>query len=210
MAGKPLLAWTIESALNSGKFERVFVNTDHREIADAALKFGAEVPFLRPQRLASDDTTTVDVLIDHLDQLRMGGDEYYFLACLQPTSPLRDSKDIVRAVDLLSEKNADAVISVCRTEHSPLWSNTLPEDLSLSGFIPEMIQKTPSQLLPAYYRLNGAIYLCQTDRMREERTLYLRSGVYAYRMSRKNSIDIDDQVDFDLANLYLSAKVSQG
>jgi len=210
MAGKPLVAWTIEAALRSGVFDRVFVNTDHPEIAETALRCGAEVPFLRPPHLATDQSNTVDVLINHVEQLASGGSTWSFIACLQPTSPLRDAGDIRSAKNLLIEKQADAVISVCRTEHSPLWSNTLPENLSLEGFIPVAVQKTPSQQLPVYYRLNGAIYFCRIERMVAERTLFLPSSAYAYVMSRKNSIDIDDQVDFDLASLYLSSPSGQG
>lgn len=210
MAGKPLLAWTIEAALQSGVFDRVFVNTDHPEIAETAIRLGAEVPFLRPTHLAADHSSTVDVLIDHVEKLTKDGSGWTYLACLQPTSPLRNAEDIRKADQLLRDKNADAVISVCRTEHSPLWSNTLPDNLSLEGFIPASIQKTPSQQLPVHYRLNGAIYFCRIEKMILEKTLFLSASVYAYVMSRKNSIDIDDQVDFDLASLYLSAPASQG
>lgn len=211
IAGKPLIAWTIEAALKSGVFRRVVVSTDNWEIAVAAAQYGAEVPFMRPEELAQDSTPSIEVLIHAVNELAVvNHPEITHLACLQPTSPLRSSENIVQAVHLLEEKQADAVISVCKTEHSPLWSNILPESLSLDGFIPEKIQKTPSQMLPSYYRLNGALYLCNISRMIEERTLFLKSGVYAYVMNRKDSIDIDDQVDFDLAGIYLSRGESQG
>lgn len=207
LAGKPLIGWTIEAAIQSGVFSRVVVSTDSWEIAVMSAQFGAEVPFMRPDELALDDTPSIEVLIHAAGELMKGREtSWTHLACLQPTSPLRTAGNIREAVELLEEKQADAVISVCKSEHTPLWSNILPSTLSLDGFIPESIQKIPSQQLPAYYRLNGALYFCSIPRMLEERTLFLKTGAYAYIMSRKDSIDIDDQIDFDLAALYLAQR----
>jgi len=211
LAGKPLIGWTIEAALASGVFDRVVVSTDSWEIAVMAAQFGAEVPFMRPEELATDGTPTIDVLTHAANELMAGKETHWtHLACLQPTSPLRTAENIREAVKLLEEKKADGIVSVCRSEHSPLWSNTLPASLSLDDFIPASIQKTPSQQLPAYYRLNGALYLCRIPRMIGEKTLFLNSNSFAYVMSRKDSIDIDDQVDFDLAGIYLDQRESQG
>ncbi len=205
IAGKPLIAWTIEAALASKVFDRVIVSTDSPEIAEVSRKYGAEVPFLRPDELAEDQTTTMDVLVHLILQLKQNKDfSYSHLTLLQPTSPLREAKNITDAVKFFSEKQADAVISICKTEHSPLWSNTLPKDNNLIGFLSKDIQKTRSQNLPDYYRLNGALYICEINRMLEEKTLYLSSSCYGFVMSRKNSIDIDDQIDFDLAEIYLT------
>ena len=211
LAGKPLIGWTIEAAIGSGVFGRVVVSTDSWEIAVMAAQFGAEVPFMRPDELAADDTPSIEVLIHAAGELIAGKETHWtHLACLQPTSPLRTADNIREAVKLLEEKQADAIVSVCKTEHSPLWSNILPSSLSMDGFIAESVQKTPSQQLPAYYRLNGALYFCRIPRMIQERTLFLKTGAYAYVMSRKDSIDIDDQVDFDLAGIYLGQRGSQG
>jgi CMP-N-acetylneuraminic acid synthetase len=205
IAGKPLIAWTIEAALNSDIFDRVIVSTDSKEIADAASSFGAEIPFMRPAEISTDKSTTVEVFNHALKNIGNPDDGLYtHFACLQPTSPLRIADDICGAAKMMESKNADAVISVCRNEHSPLWSNILPEDKRMDSFLQKNIQKTPSQELPAYYRLNGAMYFCDVNRFLKEQTLFLSSNIYAYEMSRKNSIDIDDEVDFDLAGIYLS------
>ncbi len=205
IAGKPLIAWTIEAALKSGVFERVVVTTDSVEIARIALDYGAEAPFLRPSKLSTDNTSTVEVLIHALRQLGIPGTSpFTHMACLQPTSPLRGADDIIHASKMLEDIKADAVISVCKNEYSPLWSNTLPNDNNMEGFLPVDIQKTPSQQLPEYFRLNGSIYFCDIQRFFDEQTLFLKNNIYAYIMSRKNSIDIDDEVDFDLAGIYLS------
>jgi len=205
IAGKPLIAWTIEAALECEMFDQVIVSTDSEAIAEKAMAYGATVPFLRPQELAGDQTTTIDVLIHLVENLESENPPpYTHLTLLQPTSPLRSARNITDAINFLEEKEADAVISICKTEHSPLWSNTLPLDHSLTGFIDKNIQKTPSQNLPEYFRLNGALYICEINRMLKEKTLYLSSNCFGYLMSRKNSIDIDDQVDFDLAEIYLT------
>ncbi len=205
IAGKPLIAWSIEAALESGIFDRVIISTDSEEIARAAIDFGAEAPFLRPPELSTDHTSTVEVIIHALKLLaNEETNPFTHVACLQPTSPLRRADDIIRASEILEDNEADAVISVCRNEHSPLWSNTLPADNNMEGFLPYKIQKTPSQQLPEYFRLNGAIYFCNIQRLLDEQTLFLKSNIYAYIMNRKNSIDIDDEVDFDLAEIYLS------
>lgn len=205
ISGKPLIAWTIEAALECQMFDKVIVSTDSEEIAEKALSYGAEVPFLRPPELAGDLTTTIEVLIHLVENLDNNNPlPYTHLTLLQPTSPLRNASNIKDAITFLEEKKADAVISICKTEHSPLWSNTLPADHNLKDFIPQNIQKTPSQNLPEYFRLNGALYICDIRRMLEEKTLYLSSNCFGYVMSRKNSIDIDDQIDFDLAEIYLT------
>jgi len=207
LAGKPLIAWTIEAAIGSGIFDRVVVSTDDQQIAKVATQYGAEVPFLRPAGLATDTTPTIDVLIHAIQELSVNDRiRWSHLACLQPTSPLRTADNIRQAAELLEAKSADAVISVCQTEHSPLWANTLPENLSLTGFIPEQVQKTPSQQLPVYYRLNGAIYFCQIERMLNEQTLFLPTSAFAYVMSREDSIDVDDPIDFELAGIYSGKK----
>ena len=84
-------------------------------------------------------------------------------------------------------------------EHSPLWSNTLPENLDMSNFLRDEVKNKRSQDLDKYYRLNGAIYICKTDRLLKEKTFFIKDKIYAYIMDRKSSVDIDDEIDFKLA-----------
>jgi N-acylneuraminate cytidylyltransferase len=125
---------------------------------------------------------------------------------LQPTSPLRTSKHISEAISLLKEKDADSVISVCPVEHSPLWSNTLDESLSMDKFIDDDIKNSRSQDLPKYYRLNGALYLTRVSRFLVEGALLLSSNSYAYVMDSKSSIDIDEELDFLFAETILNKR----
>ncbi|GAA0669987.1 cytidylyltransferase domain-containing protein [Rheinheimera tangshanensis] len=197
--GKPLIAWTIEAAIASQIFDHVFVSTDCPQIRDIAERYGAETPFLRPKELASDEATTEAVVQNMLQFLQNSGKKVDMVAILQPTSPLRDANHIKNAVRLYHEKQAKAIVSVCQLEHPYQYCNTLTADLSLENFIKaENLRRT--QELPAYFRLNGAIYLLSSDVFDDFKALY-RQGSFAYVMPKNISIDIDDQYDFELAQM---------
>lgn len=205
---KPLLAYTIEAAKESRIFDRIIVSTDSEEIAAVALKYGAEVPFMRPKELATDTASSMDVLIYTIELLQESNDKYDYVALLQPTSPLRTSQDIVGAVNLLIEKNANSVVSVCKVEHSPLWSNTLPEDLSLKDFIRPEIRNLRRQDLPIFYRLNGAIYIVKVSYILESKDFFGQES-YAYIMPVNRSVDIDTELDLVLAEVLLQHEKQQ-
>ena len=116
-AGKPLIAWSIEVALSSKFISKVVVSTDDCEIADISRNYGADVPFLRPAELASNTATTIDVIIHAVNYFQSRGENYDYVALLQPTSPLRKKSHIDEAIGLLKEKHADGVISVCKLKH---------------------------------------------------------------------------------------------
>lgn len=195
--GKPLIAYTIEAAINSEFFDNIIVSTDSEKYAEISRNIGANVPFLRPDYLSDDKATSTDVIIHALDSLRNIGQEYDNFMLLQPTSPLRKSDDIINSVKIMAEKSANAVISVCEVEHSPIYMNTLDETLSMDGFLP-MGSSTRRQELPNYYRINGAIYLCKVDYFLKYRDFY-KENSYAYIMKGIDSIDIDNQLDFMIA-----------
>lgn len=195
---KPLIAWTIEAAKNSQYIDTVCVSSDDAEILAIAEKYRVQA-LLRPDVLASDTATTFDV-IEHAIKSNIA--QYEYIVLLQPTSPLRTAQHIDGAIALLNEKSADAVISVCETEHSPLWSNTLADDGNMTGFLKqEALQR--SQDLPTYYRLNGAIYICRTDRLLAEKSFFLADNIFAYVMATDDSVDIDNQIDFYTAESIL-------
>jgi len=207
LAGKPLIAWTIEAALNAQYLDEVMVTTDDREIADIARKLNASVPFLRPKELAEDDTTSFDVVKHALEFYRNElNKQFDYTLLLQPTSPLRKHSDIDCAIDFLEKKQADAVISVCEVDHSPAWANVLPENLSMKDFRERILKKSRSQDLPTYYRPNGAIYICKTDVLLRNETFYIDDNIYAFIMNKEKSVDIDDQYDFEIAEHLFSRK----
>lgn len=206
LKGKPLIAYTIDAAKESQVFDEIIVSTDSLKIAEISKSFGAKVPFLRPKELANENAKTVDVIIHALNYYVNKKIEFDYFMLLQPTSPLRNPKDIKNAVNLLFEKNANSVVSVCETEHSPLWSNTLPDDLSLANFIKQEVKNIPRQELPRYYRINGAIYISNVDFFISEKDFYGEKS-YAYIMPPERSIDIDNLVDLKLAEILLGGRL---
>ena len=195
--GRPLMAYTIQAALESGLFEQVVVSTDSEEYAEIARKFGAEVPFLRDAANASDEASSWDVVKEVLIKLNNRGLTFDSFALLQPTSPLRNSSDIKAAYEILWMKHAESVVSVCVVEHSPLWCNVLPENNSLAHFIKDDSQKR-RQDLEKYYRINGAIYIATVESFFEKNTVYGENS-FAYIMEAVRSIDIDTELDFAIA-----------
>lgn len=206
LCGKPLIAYTIEAALDSGCFDEVMVSTDSGYYAEIARKCGAKVPFLRSKEMASDTASSWDMVQEVLDGYVSKGHSFNSFCLLQPTSPLRSASDIAEAYRLFHEKSAFAVVSVCEAEHSPLWCGHLPESGELSDFIhPEnMIQR---QAGSKFYRLNGAIYIVNVERFRSDHYLY-QKGSFAFIMTPEHSVDIDTNLDFLFAQTILS--MSQG
>ncbi len=199
--GKPLISYTINAALESSCIDEVVVSSDDKEILELSSSLGAQV-LLRPDNLASDTASTFDVV----KQVVESYPEYTHIALLQPTSPLRTAKHIDEAAALMVEKQANAVISVCEMEHSPLWSNRLDASLSMENFLREEVINKRSQDLDVYYRLNGAIYLVRIDRLLAERSFLLKKDIFAYIMDRWDSVDIDEAIDFEIAGLLLSKR----
>ena len=200
---KPLLAYSIEAAKQSGIFSKIFVSTDSERYAETARKYGADVPFLRSEKIAGDSASSWDAVRESLCRYEDLGQQFDTVCLLQPTSPLRSSEDIINGYQLFIEK-ADYVISVCQTEHSPLWSNTLSADMSMDGFIDKEIYSKPRQELPVYYRINGALYIVRVSALDRVDNLYCK-GCYAYVMPMERSIDIDTALDFQMAELLMNA-----
>jgi CMP-N-acetylneuraminic acid synthetase len=194
LAGKPLIAWTIEAALNSNTIDRVVVTTDCEAIADTARRYGAETPFIRSQNLANDVAKTSDVIIDAIEKLQLKFDDKITL--LQPTSPLRTGEIIDEAHKAFDLNNGHGLVSVCKCEHSPLWANSLPKDGNMGSFIRDEVKNVRSQDLPVYYRLNGALYIFTVKSLIENCGIVYDNGVHAFEMQANSSVDIDTMDDF--------------
>lgn len=206
--GKPLLAYTIEAAKESGIFDEIMVSTDSEKYAEIARRWGASVPFLRDQELSNDTVSSWDVVKDVVGRYNDLGFELGMVALLQPTSPLRTSSDIIEGYKVMREKDANFVVAVCEMDHSPLWANKLPEDHSMVNFIRSEAVKMPRQSIPTYYRINGALYIVKVDYLMETTDIYAEKS-FATIMSKENSIDIDDLLDFNLASLILEKHSSR-
>jgi CMP-N,N'-diacetyllegionaminic acid synthase len=200
--GKHLIGYTIEAAIKSNIFTDIIVSTDSEEYAEISKVYGAKVPFLRSKELSSDTASSIDVIIDAINKMENLGKKYDYFMLLQPTSPLRTEKNIKESFELLKKKKANSIISVCEVDHSPLISNVLPENLSLVNFL-EKAKNIRRQDMPKYYRINGAIYLCKVDWFLKYKDMYKEKS-YAYIMDKKYSIDIDDEIDFKLAEILIN------
>ncbi|MFA5292239.1 MAG: acylneuraminate cytidylyltransferase family protein [Phycisphaerae bacterium] len=205
--GKPLIGWTVEQAKGSSYIDDIVVSTDAREIAAVAEKFGGRVPFLRPESLAQDDTPSIDVVINLLKQLEQTEKNLPdFVVLLQPTSPLRTSADIDAAFEmLLANKSANAVVSVAEVSENPYSMKMLTNQGFINNFITHGKEYHRRQDEPAVYKLNGAIYICRTDVLLQSK-IFLPEKTLGYIMPKDRSIDIDDIVDFKLAELIFMEK----
>lgn len=202
--GKPLLAYTILAALDSGCYETVMVSTDSEEYAKIAREYGAEVPFLRNPETSKDASSPWEVMKEVLLKYKEMGKEFDTFTLLQPTSPLRNAQDIQNAFAEMKEKDANAVVSMCELECSMHLVNTLPDDLSMDGFISNEQYNKRRQDIRPYYRFNGAIYISKVETFMKHMNIY-DDKCYAYIMDRKRSYDIDDEFDLKIAEAILSS-----
>lgn len=209
LMGKPLIAWTIEQAKGTRYIDRVIVSTEDEETGRIARDFGGEVPFIRPKDLASDGTPGIDVALHALAWLENNENAIYdILVFLQPTSPLRDSNDIEKAVEKLFLKNAEAIVSVCKAEHHPYWMNMLPDDDCMRDFERKGAHDNNMgrQDLPVFYRVNGALYVAYCNYLKMHKN-FLGKKTFAYKMPQNKSVDIDTILDFDLAEMIVKNKM---
>lgn len=195
--GKPLLAYSIIAAKESGMYDKIVVSTDSEEYAKIAKEWGAEVPFLRSSENSSDKASSWDTCREVLNDYKKLGEEFDTFTLLQPTSPLRTADDIKNAFNIMNEKNADFVVTVCKLDHPIGLCNNLPEDNSLDGFL-EKKNNTRRQVLGDHYRLNGAFYLVRINAFPDDNFIYIKNS-YAYIMPTERSLDIDTELDFVLA-----------
>ena len=200
--GKPLLAHTIGAAADSGCFDEVMVSTDSEQYAQIARKWGASVPFWRSEATSTDQASSWDMVEEVLQNYEKMGRRFDTFCLLQPTSPLRNAQDIRGAYHIFREKASFAVVSVCEAEHSPLWCGHLPQSGEFTGFIDREGMKQ-RQSGGKFYRLNGAVYIVDITRFRQDRFLY-QEGSFAYIMEQARSVDIDTELDFRYAELIAS------
>lgn len=204
--GKPLIAYSIEAAINSGCFDTIMVSTDSEKYAEISRTYGAEVPFLRSKFTSSDSASSWDTVREVIDRYSELGRYFDTFCLLQPTSPLRTAEDIKSAYKLFKEKKAFSILSMTELGHPLDWCGLIGEDRSLNGFINETANKQ-RQKQDVYYRPNGAIYLVSIPEFLKNTFLY-REGSYAYIMPMERSVDIDTEFDFEFADFLL--KYSNG
>ena len=207
LAGKPLIAYTIEAARKSSLIDRLVLSSDSEEIIRVAKSFGAEAPFVRPEHLAGDDIPALPVIqhaVRHMSQNEKFKPDIIVL--LQPTSPLRRTEDIDTSLDRLIRSDADSVVSVVKAHHNYTpYSEMVLHDGCLKSFASWDERKNLRQLKPEFYARNGAVYAFRQGCLMENDSIY-GEKILPYVMAREDSIDIDEPIDVEFCEFMLKRR----
>ena len=174
LGGKPLLAHAVEFAVKSPEIERVILSTDDSEIADMGLKYGAEVPFIRPLNLATDEAPMIEVVLHALDRISKEGWRPAYVVLLQPTSPFRRQKDLSEATSIIrNDSNIDSIVSVEKVpmHYSPHFLMKI-EDGVLGFYVEGGHRVTRRQDAPPAYARNGQFYITRSDIINDQKSIY--------------------------------------
>ncbi|MEO0328173.1 MAG: pseudaminic acid cytidylyltransferase [Pseudomonadota bacterium] len=204
MNGKPLIAWSIETALQSDIFSRVIVSTDNEDISSVAQEYGANVPFMRDSELADDFATTADVMHDALNKL----EKCSYACCMYATAPMIQITDLIAAYELLKQSKTDCVVSTTEFDFHPLRAFKQSPDGSIHFNWTEY-ELTRSQDLPNLVHDAGAFYFFSTDAFSKQKKMIMKNCL-AYNIARSRALDIDNQEDFDLVERLQSELLEKG
>ncbi len=200
LAGKPLIAHTIEAGLASKYVDDVLVSTDSEKIAEISMRYGADVPFLRPAELASDTSKTIEAIMHAIQTLRAMGRAYDSLVLLQPTSPLRTKDDIDCAVELFYNRSEAPLASVNQVSDHPLLIRSIDENGNMVHLL-DQNSTCRRQDMPTYYRINGAIYIYSMKDIDSQTSF--NDAVIPFIMESNKSVDIDSLDDLERAERLL-------
>ncbi len=212
LGGKPLLSYTIDAAKASGVITRLVVSTEDEEIAGIAKSLGAEVPFLRPQELASDASPTLDTVIHAMKWFKENGEHFDALCLLQPTTPFRSGDDIRNALEKFGSSTCHSLVSVREVPHTynPNWVFFEDEKQNLRISTGEKYLIPRRQELPKAYHRDGAIYITLSEMILEQESLYGDIIGY-YEIKDSPNINIDTMEDWQMAEDYIKiTKKSNG
>lgn len=202
LAGKPLISYMIHAAKSAKQIDRVIVSTDHEDIARISREYGAEVPFMRPADIAEDVAS--ELVTQHAVHYLEEEEDYpvVIAVTMQPTTPFCTADDIDGAVQMLKESGADSVISASEVHERPEWMFFKGDD----GFAGKLIGSDMSgdigisQKLPRLFMPNGGIYATRKEVLFSQNSIF-GNKIKLWIMSRERSVDIDEPIDFELAEL---------
>lgn len=196
--GKPILAYSVEAAIASGVFDHVMVSTDSEEIADIAKRYGAEVPFFRSEKTASDYASTSDVLLEVLEEYEKRGEQFRIGCCIYPTAPFVTGEKLQKAVEKLEECEADSLIPVVPFSYPPQRALVM-EGEKLVFRYPEYLDSRSQDLQPHYHDA-GQFYVIRTEAFR--RTGRVMAGnILPLVVSELEVQDIDTLTDWQIAEI---------
>ncbi len=198
---KPLIAWSIIEAKKSKYIDKCIISTNDKQIADISISYDAEVPFMRPPELSTDDANVNDVIKHAINKIN---NQYDIVIVLQPTSPLRKSSDIDQALELMINEGAPTVISVCKASKPIHWNYIINDNGRLKPVASFNKRSMNRQQFPITYIPNGALYVSKTDYFIRENSFYTNLTL-AFIMPPERSIDIDSQIDFFTAKAIIES-----
>lgn len=200
VGGKPLIGWTAEAAKASKYIDKLIVSSDDKQIIDVAKQYGCEAPFIRPKAFAEDDTPGIVPVLHAIEECP----GYDYVVLLQPTSPLRNTKDIDAAIEQCIMSQAPACVSVCETDKSPFWMFYVEEHGKMSSVLPDGLEYRNSQrqFIRNAYVLNGAVYVGKQDWLLENKS-FISEETVAYIMPKERSIDVDTEFDMKVLKIIL-------
>lgn len=210
LAGKPLIAWTIEQALKSKYLDKVLVSTDDEEIAKISKKYKAEVPFLRPKWLARDKSPTSDTIIHAINWFENRGEIFDILVLLEPTSPLRKENDIDKALEefIKNYALADSLVSVGEVHMENPYIVKKIENGYVKPFVKVNKKINQRQDLPKVYFPYGVIYAVKVQSFKDKKTFYL-DKILPYFIERWQNYEVDDIYDFYCIEIILNKKIAE-
>jgi len=200
IAGKELIAYSINAGKSSRYIKNLFVSTEDDDIEEVSRRYGADI-IKRPSELAEDDSPTIDVILNCLEYFHKNKIKVDVILLLQATSPLRTSQDIDQAIEQFVNGEGDSLISVCELSHSPYWSLKLEDGYLEPNFGRDYLNMR-RQDLPLLYAPNGSLFIATPDYLLKNKTFYSEKTL-PYLMPAERSIDIDNDLDFKLAELIL-------
>lgn len=196
--GKPILAYSIEAAIDSGMFDTVMVSTDDEEIAEIAKQYGAQVPFYRSEATSNDYATTNDVILEVLDEYEKRGETFELACCIYPTAPFITGEKLCTAVEKLEASDADTLIPVVAFSYPPQRALVIEDD-SLVFKYPEYLDSRSQDLQPHYHDV-GQFYVFRTERFRKNKKLMV-GKILPLVVSELEVQDIDNETDWKIAEM---------
>jgi CMP-N,N'-diacetyllegionaminic acid synthase len=207
--GKPLIAWTIETALKSKQFfdARVVVSTDSNEIAAVAKEHNAEVPFIRPAELALDTSTSMEVILHAIDFFKKENTHFDVVCMLEATSPQRDENDIKNAIEqIFATEEAESIVGVCKSESGhPAFLAKMNNQKFISPFQGGEFKFMRRQDIDEVYFFEGSLYASKTESLEKRKSFY-HDKTLGYEVPKWKSFEVDDLFDFMIIERLMKAK----
>lgn len=196
--GKPILAYSIQAALEAGVFDTVMVSTDDEEIAEIAKKYGAEVPFYRSEKTANDYATTADVILEVIEEYEKLGQFFDMVCCIYPTAPFLTADKLKDAVQKLENSDADTLIPVVTFSY-PVQRALVIREEKLVFEYPEFMDSRSQDLEPHYHDV-GQFYIMKTETFKESKKIMV-GNILPFEISEMEVQDIDNQTDWEIAEM---------